>query len=142
MPAIIELIRGLWITLTHLFTKHVTIQYPKERRLVPERFRGPIKFLLSEADIEEKCVACSLCTAYCPSSCIKIASFEDEKHNKRLSMYEIDLSRCIFCGFCTDACLKEAIKTSEVYELACYKKEDMVYSKETLIKGPIVQKYK
>ncbi|MEW6679555.1 MAG: NADH-quinone oxidoreductase subunit I [bacterium] len=141
MQAIIELIRGLWITFFHLFKRHVTIQYPRERKPVAERFRGPTRLLLSSYDIE-KCVACCLCATYCPSGCIKISAFEDEKHNKRVASYEIDIKRCIFCGLCVEACPKEAIKQSELYELACYNKDEMVYAKETLIKGPFVEKYK
>ncbi|MEW6102418.1 MAG: NADH-quinone oxidoreductase subunit I [bacterium] len=141
MQAIVELIRGLWITFCHLWTRHVTIQYPRERKPVAQRFRGPTRLLLSDNEIE-KCVACCLCAQYCPSGCIKISAFEDESHNKRLLSYEIDIKRCIFCGLCIEACPKEAIKQSEIYELACLDKDEMVYSKETLIKEPFVQKYK
>ncbi len=141
MRQIIELIRGLLITFSHLFIRHVTIQYPTERRTVSKRFRGPSRLVISENELE-KCVACCLCAQYCPSGCIKISAFEDETHNKRLASYELDITRCIFCGLCVDACPKEAIIPSDIYELACYNKDEMVYSKETLIKGPYVQNYK
>lgn len=141
MRPIIELIRGLLITFLHLGTRHITIQYPTERKEPSKRFRGPSRLLLSDNELE-KCVACCLCAQYCPSSCIKISSFEDEKHNKRLASYELDIKRCIFCGLCVEACPKEAITQSDIYELASYNKDELVFSKETLIKGPFIKKYK
>jgi len=139
--AIIELIRGLLITFSHLLTRHVTIQYPRERKKVTDRFRGPSRLLLSETELE-RCVACCLCAQYCPSGCIKIQGWEDENHNKRLASYELDIKRCIFCGLCIEACPKEAIEQSKIYELAVYSKDDLIYSKDVLIKGPFIQKYK
>lgn len=141
MRHIIELIRGLLITGFHLGTRHVTIQYPKERKMPSKRFRGGGRLILSSSNLE-RCVACCLCAQYCPSGCIKISSFEDENHNKRLLNYELDIKRCIFCGFCVEACPKEAISHSEIYELASYNKDNLVFSKETLINGPFIEKYK
>lgn len=141
MRDIIELIRGLLITFSHLLTRHVTIQYPKERKVPKKRFRGPFRLVVSDNGLE-RCVACCLCAQYCPSGCIKISSFEDSHHNKRLLSYELDIKRCIFCGLCVEACPKEAIIQSDIYELASYNKEELVFSKEILIKGPFIKKYK
>ncbi|MBU2462043.1 NADH-quinone oxidoreductase subunit I, partial [bacterium] len=66
MRAILELGRGLCITFSHLWTKAVTIQYPTQRKELPDRFRGSQRFVLSEENLEE-CVACCLCEKYCPA---------------------------------------------------------------------------
>jgi NADH-quinone oxidoreductase subunit I len=141
MLTVIELLRGLWITFKHLFVKSVTIQYPTEKREPAERFRGIHRFILDEAEIEQ-CVACSLCARYCPSSAIEITPAEDEKHNRRVLTYYVDIGRCIFCGFCIEACPKEAIMMSKDFELACYSRTSTIFSKEALLTGPDIVKYK
>jgi len=52
----------------------------------------------------EKCVACFLCAAACPSNCIYIEAAENIETNRvsgaerYAKEYIIDYNRCIFCG--------------------------------------------
>ncbi|MDI6751284.1 MAG: NADH-quinone oxidoreductase subunit I [bacterium] len=135
-----ELVRGLCITFFHLWTKAVTIQYPTQRREPPDRFRGSHRFVLNEENLED-CVACCLCARYCPSNAIKITASSDEKYQKRVLTYELDIKRCIFCGFCVEACPKDALKMSKDYELATFS-PNLLYSKETLLSGPEIIRFK
>ncbi len=141
MKAIFELTRGLCITFFHLWTKAVTIQYPTEKREPPDRFRGSHRFIRSEENLEE-CVACCLCARCCPANAIKITAFSDEKHQKRILAYELNLRRCIFCGLCVEACPKDALKMSKDYELSVFNSNALVLSKETLLSGPEITKFK
>jgi len=141
MKAIVELARGLCITFSHLFTKAVTIQYPTQRKELPDRFRGSHRFVPSEENLEE-CVACCLCARCCPSNAIKITAFSDEKYQKRILTYELDTRRCIFCGFCVEACPKDALKMSKDYELSAFNSNALILSKETLLSGPEITKFK
>jgi NADH-quinone oxidoreductase subunit I len=128
---IMPLINGLKITFMHLFKKPVTLQYPDERPIVVPNYRGLHALKVSHS--KAKCVACYLCTTVCPAKCITVEAGEDANHDKYAAVYEIDLLRCIFCGYCVEACPVDAIKMTQAFELANYKREDFIYTKESLL---------
>lgn len=129
---IVPLIKGLGVTLKHLFKKPITQKYPEERRQPFPRFRGR-QALRRDAEGKEMCVGCTLCATVCPSNAIKIITYEDEKGERYAGKFELDLSRCIFCGFCAEACPKGAIIMTDDYELADYKRNCFVCDKEKLL---------
>ncbi|HEY3307545.1 MAG TPA: NADH-quinone oxidoreductase subunit NuoI [Desulfuromonadaceae bacterium] len=131
MNPITPIINGLKITLSHMFKKPITLQYPEERPKVAERFRGLHALKVSHSNA--KCVACYLCPTVCPAKCISVEAGEDSNHNKFAAKYEIDMLRCIFCGYCVEACPVDAIKMTGEFELASYRREDFTYSKERLL---------
>jgi NADH-quinone oxidoreductase subunit I len=128
---IMPLLQGLKITFLHLFKKSVTLQYPDERPVVAPNFRGLHALKVSHE--RAKCVACYLCPTVCPAKCITVEAGEDANHDKFAERYEIDLLRCIFCGYCVEACPVDALKMTEQFELANYKREDFVFIKERLL---------
>jgi NADH-quinone oxidoreductase subunit I len=128
---IMPLINGLKITFMHLFKKPVTLQYPDERPNVVPNYRGLHALKVSHS--KAKCVACYLCPTVCPAKCITVEAGEDANHDKYAAVYEIDLLRCIFCGYCVEACPVDAIQMTQVFELASYKREDFIYTKESLL---------
>ena len=65
------------VTLKHLFRKPITEQYPEYKRPRPARSRARI-VLTRSPDGEERCVACYLCSAVCPTDCISIEAAERE----------------------------------------------------------------
>lgn len=125
------LLNGLKITFMHLFKKPVTLQYPDERPNVAPNYRGLHALKVSHS--KAKCVACYLCPTVCPAKCITVEAGEDANHDKYAAVYEIDLLRCIFCGYCVEACPVDAIKMTQAFELANYKREDFIYTKESLL---------
>lgn len=131
---IIPLIKGLGVTLKHFINpfKVVTVQYPDEKLSISPRYRGLHEHLRDEDD-SEKCVACGLCAAACPSDCINIEGEENENGVRKAKLYEVDMLRCIFCGYCEEACPVEAIHLSGIYELAMTSLDDQVYPKEKLM---------
>lgn len=88
-----------------------SIQYPNERRVYPERFRGRHRLTLyPNGDI--RCTSCFLCATACPAKCIYIEAAEhnDPTIEKFPHRYEIDTLLCIYCGYCVEACPVDAIR--------------------------------
>ncbi|XP_035222536.1 NADH dehydrogenase [ubiquinone] iron-sulfur protein 8, mitochondrial-like isoform X1 [Stegodyphus dumicola] len=61
-----EILRGMAVTLAHVFKEPATINYPFEKGPLSPRFRGEhaLRRYLSG---EERCIACKLCEAICPA---------------------------------------------------------------------------
>jgi NADH-quinone oxidoreductase subunit I len=58
-----EILVGMKATMSHLLHyKPVTVQYPHEKRTLPDNYRGMLG-LLRYDDGTEKCVGCDLCEA-------------------------------------------------------------------------------
>lgn len=127
-----DLLKGVWVVLTHTFRKRVTIQYPEEKVVYPPRFRGRI-ILSRDPGGQERCVACYLCAVACPVDCIALQATEDETGRRYPAYFRINFSRCIFCGFCEDACPTYAIQLTPDFEMCEYRRQNMVYEKEDLL---------
>ena len=129
---ILEIIKGLVLTLKQVFRPKFTRQYPEERWNPPASFRG--RPVLVEEDGVERCVACGLCARVCPALAIEVQASETELPKERYPVrFEINMLRCIFCGFCEEACPEEAIIMSDEYELVFRNTEDAVYGKDKLL---------
>ena len=71
-----QILVGMKATMSHLLHyKPVTVQYPHEKRTLPDNYRGMLG-LLRYDDGTEKCVGCDLCEAACPSRVIHVVSAE------------------------------------------------------------------
>ena len=87
----------------------------------------------------EKCVACFLCAAACPSNCIYIEAAENTAENRvsgaerYAKVYNIDYNRCIFCGYCVEACPTDAITHGHGFELATFNASNLIYRKEQML---------
>ncbi len=88
-----------------------TIQYPEEKVVYPERFRG-LHRLMQRDDGQVRCVACMCCPTVCPANCITIVAeqAEDGSIEKRPAIFEIDELKCVVCGLCVEACPCDAIR--------------------------------
>lgn len=128
-----ELLVGLSLTGRYFFSRKITIQYPEERTPQSPRFRGLLA-LRRYPNGEERCIACKLCEAVCPALAITIESEQREDNTRRTTQYDIDLTKCIFCGFCEESCPVDAIVTTRIFDYHGEKKEDLIYTKEMLLK--------
>lgn len=113
------LIKGLSITLSHLFDKKVTEEYPEQRPFLPDNFKGSFRLKVP------KCIACGLCVNACPNHVIKVESEKDENNKKKLTGYKMMAERCLYCGFCVEACPTKALLWTKDFELAVYFREDV-----------------
>ncbi|MEE3180657.1 MAG: 4Fe-4S binding protein [Planctomycetota bacterium] len=110
-----SIITGMGITLKY-FLNHkktlCTIQYPREKDLIPARHRG-IHYLETE-----KCVMCWKCSDICPVDCIYIEGVRGADgplqggyrgQKATLSKFTVDYTVCIFCGLCEEPCPPKCI---------------------------------
>lgn len=121
-----SLIIGLSITFREFFSPTVTVQYPYEQVVMPERFRGHIQ-LRGDEQGNAKCVVCMMCQRACPSGCITLAGKKKEGEKKKtLSSYTLDFTKCSLCGSCVESCNFDALEFSKEYKLASTRKEDFI----------------
>ncbi|RNC79065.1 NADH-quinone oxidoreductase subunit NuoI [Piscirickettsia salmonis] len=129
---LIELLKGLKLTLRHLFTKSVTVQYPEEKTPISPRFRG-LHALRRYPNGEERCIACKLCEAVCPALAITIESEQREDGSRRTTRYDIDLFKCIYCGFCEEACPVDSIVETKVFDYHFEERGENIMTKAKLL---------
>lgn len=140
---VLEIAKGMGITLSKLFSKPLTVSYPEERATLQPRFRGRHVLLRHPNSGLEKCIGCSLCAAACPAYAIYVEAAENDPANptspgeRYAKVYEINMLRCIFCGMCEEACPTGAVVLGNEFEMADYRYRDFVYGKEDMLVGTI-----
>lgn len=129
---LVELIKGLMMTLRYMFKPKVTLNYPFEKGVLSPRFRGQ-HALRRYSNGEERCIACKLCEAVCPAQAITIEAEEREDGSRRTTRYDIDMTKCIYCGYCQEACPVDAIVQGPNFEFSTETREELFYDKEKLL---------
>jgi NAD(P)H-quinone oxidoreductase subunit I len=124
--------QGFMVTLDHMNRSPTTIQYPYEKLIPAERFRGRIHFEF------DKCIACEVCVRVCPIN-LPVVDWEFKKtiKKKQLKSYSIDFGVCIFCGNCVEYCPTNCLSMTEEYELSAYDRHELNYDQVALGRLPI-----
>ncbi|CAN5153916.1 hypothetical protein BH20ACT22_BH20ACT22_19200 [soil metagenome] len=130
------LLKGMGVTLKHLFKHNTVIQYPDEKQDLSPRTRGVIALK------EENCTVCMLCARECPDWCIYIDSHKEQLPPKReggrprkrnvLDRFAIDYALCMYCGICVEVCPYDALFWSREFEYAEYDIRELTHEKEKL----------
>ena len=134
-----QIVTGLKTTLAAMFDKTITLEYPEQRPVIPENYRG-VPTLVKDPNGREKCVSCQLCEFVCPPKAIKIIPGEidaeaepDRAHvEKAPKEFEINMLRCIYCGLCQEVCPEEAIFLKDIFSMSGYTREEMINKKDKL----------
>jgi NADH-quinone oxidoreductase subunit I len=132
LEALKALASGFADTFMHLFREPVTEEYPEYKRTLPARTRAVI-VLTRDPDGGERCVACYLCSAVCPVSCISMQSAERADGRRYAAWFRINFARCIYCGLCEEACPTSAIQLTPHFETCERDILKLVYEKENLL---------
>ena len=132
----IGLLKGMAVTIRHLFSHNVVIEYPDEKQDLSPRTRGVIALK------EENCTVCMLCARECPDWCIYIDSHKETLPPKReggrqrkrnvLDRFAIDYALCMYCGICVEVCPYDALFWSREFEYAEYDIRELTHEKERL----------
>lgn len=122
--------KPMWLTLkqTYKSSRHRpnTVQYPWEKLVLPDAFRGRpgLRF--------EKCIGCGICMRMCPTRCIDLVEVDDLKHEEgkppaKVKRPRVNVGRCMMCGYCAEYCPTNAMIVTPEYELASFTREEMIY---------------
>ena len=129
---LLELLKGLSLTMRYLFRRKFTVRYPEEKTPQSPRFRG-LHALRRYPNGEERCIACKLCEAVCPALAITIEAEPREDGTRRTTRYDIDLTKCIFCGLCEESCPVDSIVETRIFEYHGEQRGDLLMTKEMLL---------
>ncbi len=100
-------IKGLLVTVSHVFKSPVTAQYPKQHLPVQERYMGFPVLTWDYQVVEPYCTGCMVCVRNCPTGCMSAQMMDNplfkegkSKRRKIIESFEINYGRCILCGIC------------------------------------------
>ncbi|MFS8836873.1 NAD(P)H-quinone oxidoreductase subunit I, partial [Synechococcus sp. WC101] len=123
--------QGMGVVFDHMNRRPVTVQYPFEKLIPSERFRGRIHFEF------DKCIACEICVRVCPIDLPVVDwVYNTELKKKELYSYSIDFGVCIFCANCVEFCPTNCLSVTEDYELATYDRHELNYHQVALGRLP------
>ena len=71
---LVDLVKGMWLTMKYTPQPAFTFQYPAERRPTAPRFRGVLRLQTEPATGAQTCIVCDQCAKACPDDQIGRAS--------------------------------------------------------------------
>ena len=105
----------LFEMLRNLFSKPMTVQFPRESIPIPDGYRGE-----HTHDIDS-CTSCGLCSRICPNMAIEMIAAPEQYKDRYPQQYpKIDLGKCCFCGLCQDICPKGSITLTKGFFLSTF----------------------
>jgi len=142
---LLDLLKGLWVTMKYTPQAASTFQYPLERRPVAPRFRGVLRLQVDPNTGGAVCIVCDQCAKACPDDLISLGGHREAGLKvKVLDYFDFNLSRCSFCGLCSEVCPTKPIKAlamSEDYELGYYSRDAQVLRIDQMYDGVTIERY-
>ena len=139
----IGVLKSMMVTMSTFSRKPVTIQYPTQHRVLPDRDRA-FPILLWDHEITEPfCTGCHACERACPVECMTVTMRDNpkfaegtSKRRKIVDQFFIDYGRCMRCNICVEVCNFDAIamnNTWQGHELSMLDRKDLVMDRDQLM---------
>ena len=126
-------------TLRNFFRPSNTVNYPKEKRIIPPQWRGVTFALTSDpATGEENCIGCRLCEYICPSQIISVSLRKGEARKNGIGAtycdaFTLDYQACMQCELCIQVCPTDAIVMTRTLQAPSFDRAGLFLSKERLM---------
>lgn len=124
-------IRAMGMTARNLFRKPVTVYYPENPRVYPDRYRGLLALTYDKTTGEENCIGCRLCEFICPPAVIKVEMLKAEGRNYAKN-FTLELYACEFCELCVQVCPTDAIIMTKSFDMPTADRREMLLDKDRL----------
>lgn len=129
---IYSIVKGHIVTFVNLFRKKVTLQYPEVRAQLPEGYRGIPALPVDSKTGKDLCIGCGACVRACPTQLISVETSMGEDKKRVVESFTMKAGLCMFCGLCAEVCPVNAIVMTDIYELAVFSKEDLLFDRRKL----------
>jgi formate hydrogenlyase subunit 6/NADH:ubiquinone oxidoreductase subunit I len=107
--------------LKNLFSRPMTVPFPKRAIPIPEEYRGEHTY-----DIDV-CTNCGLCSRIGPNRAIeRVVASEARREGYPKTYPQIDLGKCCFCGLCQDICPAGALELTKGFFLSTNQRETVL----------------
>ncbi len=130
------ILNGLRITMRNMRRGPITVMYPDEKLVLPERARWAVGVKRFE-DGTPRCTACLTCVRTCPDHILGMDVETREDKTKHIERFTYELGACMMCGLCVEACPTRALTLTSAYELSWFSRDDAIYTKEQLLEPPL-----
>jgi NADH-quinone oxidoreductase subunit I len=128
----LSILVSMGVTLRHLFSPAVTVQYPKQRRTLPLRSLNRHVLTVDLGSGKLKCTACDACAKICPTRCITIVGAGKGKERHPVE-FVIDHNLCMYCNLCVEACPFDAITMwTGQFEIGAFHRMGLVFDQTAL----------
>ncbi len=128
----VTVLAAMKVTLRHLFTPALTVQYPTVKRTLPLRSLNRHVLTVDLETGKLKCTACDACAKICPTRCITIigAGKGKERHPAE---FVIDHNLCMYCNLCVEYCPFDAITMwTGNFEIGAFNRTGLVFDQSAL----------